>query len=259
MEPKYIKKEIDEGTAWIRFDRPEKLNAVNTEVLQELETALIACENDEQVRVVVLTGNEKAFVAGADVGAMANLSIADAYRLTDLTHRVQERLADFPRPTIAAISGIAFGAGCEIALCCDFRVAADNAILGLPEITLGIIPGGGGTQRLPRLINPSWAARMIFLGERVKASEALSIGLVDEVVEVQTLADGAGTLAHRLADMSAMAVRAAKTAMRRGLNVSLKDGLQIEQDLFCMLFGTADQKEGMAAFLEKRKPTFSGR
>lgn len=259
MEPKYIKKEINENLAWIRFDRPEKLNAVNSEVLEELEAALIDCENDEKVRVVLLTGNEKAFVAGADVGAMANQGIGDAFQLTDLTHRVQERLADFPRPTIAAISGFAFGAGCEIALCCDFRVAADNTVLGLPEITLGIIPGGGGTQRLPRLINPSRAARMILLGERIKAPEALSIGLVDTVVETQALAEEAATLANRLAKMPAMAVRAAKTAMRKGLNVSLKDGLRIEQDLFCMLFGTADQKEGMAAFIEKRKPAFSGR
>ena len=258
MNLKYIQHDAADGVAWIRFDRPKKLNAVNAEVLGELETALVACENDAKTRAVVLAGSEKAFVAGADVGAMADNSITDAYGLTDLTRRVQERLADLPKPTLAAISGFALGAGCEIALCCDFRIAADNAVLGLPEITLGIIPGGGGTQRLPRLIHPAVAARMILLGETVKADEALRIGLVDAVVEPARLTEQAQSLATRLAKMPAMAVRAAKTAMRKGLNVSLKDGLQIEQDLFCMLFGTRDQKEGMAAFMEKRKPVYTG-
>jgi len=246
------------------------MNAVNSDVLRELETAIILCEEDQQVRSVVLTGNEKAFVAGADIGHMAKASIGDAYHLTDLTMRVQERLADLPKPTIAAISGYALGAGCEIALCCDFRIAADNAILGLPEITLGIIPGGGGTQRLARLIHPGAAARMILLGETVKSSEALSIGLVDKVAEalsiglvdkvvaLSQLENEANSLSAKLARMPALAVRAAKTAMRRGLSTSLKEGLQIEQSLFCMLFGTRDQKEGMAAFIEKRKPVYKG-
>jgi enoyl-CoA hydratase/carnithine racemase len=219
---------------------------------------IIQYEEDQQVRSVVLTGNEKAFVAGADIGHMAKASIGDAYHLTDLTMRVQERLADLPKPTIAAISGYALGAGCEIALCCDFRIAAGNAVLGLPEITLGIIPGGGGTQRLTRLIKPSAAVRMILLGETVKASEALSIGLVDKVVALSQLESEASSLALKLARMPGLAVRAAKTAMRRGLSTSLKEGLQIEQSLFCMLFGTHDQKEGLAAFIEKRKPVYKG-
>ena len=254
----YIKYETKDGIAWIRFNRPSKLNAINTDVLKELEAAVIEAESDPQVKVVVLTGSEKAFVAGADVGDMVDKNIAGAYQLTDLTLQVQERLADLPKPTIAAISGFALGGGCEIALCCDFRIAADNALIGLPEITLGIIPGGGGTQRLPRLINPSTAARMILLGELVKAPEALRIGLVDTVVEPAEFDQSVESFANRLAKMPVMAVRAAKTAMRKGLNVSLKDGLQIEQDLFCMLFGTRDQKEGMTAFLNKRKPEFSG-
>ena len=158
MDFKYIKQTTVNGVGWIQFDRPEKMNAVNSDVLRELEAAVILCEENEQVRSVVLKGNQKAFVAGADIGQMAQASIGDAYRLTDLTMRVQERLADLPKPTIAAISGYALGAGCEIALCCDFRIAADNAVLGLPEITLGIIPGGGGTQRLTRLVNAGVAA-----------------------------------------------------------------------------------------------------
>ena len=139
MEESSILYEVKDRIAYIKLNRPEKMNAVNPDVLRELETAIIHCEENEQVRSVVLTGNEKAFVAGADIDHMAKASIGDAYRLADLTMRVQERLADLPKPTIAAISGYALGAGCEIALCCDFRIAADNAILGLPEITLGII------------------------------------------------------------------------------------------------------------------------
>ena len=149
MDLKYINFKTQDGISWVQFNRPEKLNAVNPDVLRDLETTLVCCEEDASIRVVVLKGNDKAFVAGADIKNMAKGDIKFAYELTDLTRRVQERLADLPKPTIAAISGFAVGAGCEIALCCDFRIAADNAILGQPEITLGIIPGGGGTQRLP--------------------------------------------------------------------------------------------------------------
>jgi enoyl-CoA hydratase/carnithine racemase len=173
--------------------------------------------------------------------------------------RVQEHLADLPIPTIAAISGYALGAGCEVALCCDFRIAADNAVFGFPEITLGIIPGGGGTQRLPRLVNLGAAARMLLIGERIKSEEAEKINLVDKVVPLADLEPEAKRLALTLSQRPALALRAAKTAMRRGLTLPLKEGLQMEQSLFCMLFGTDDQKEGMAAFMEKRKPAFKGK
>jgi enoyl-CoA hydratase len=255
----YIIQTTHDGISRIQFNRPEKRNAINPDVLLELETAIATCESDGGIRAVILTGDQKAFVAGADVNWMAQGGIPDACHLTDLTLRVQERLADLPKPTIAAISGYALGGGCEIALCCDFRIAADNALLGLPEITLGIIPGGGGTQRLPRLIHPGAAARMILLGEIIKAPEAVAIGLVDRLVPLDQLENETRSLALRLSQMPAVAVRAAKLAMRNGLNVSLKEGLQIEKNLFCMLFGTQDQKEGMAAFLEKRKPVFQGK
>lgn len=259
MELNYLKVEIEDGVCRIQFNRPEKLNAVNPDVLKELETAVAYCAENDDIRVVVLMGNDKAFVAGADIENMARGDIKNAYALTDLTMRVQERLADLPKPTIASIAGYALGAGCELALCCDFRIAADKALLGLPEITLGIIPGGGGTQRLPRLVNPGAAARMILLGEAIDAKEAKEIGLVDKVVKLDDLATATNTLASKLKKRSALAVRAAKTAMRKGLSTSLKEGLQIEQDLFCMLFGTQDQKEGMAAFMEKRKPVFKNK
>lgn len=256
---KYIKTKSVEGVCWIQFNRPEKLNAINSEVLKELEVALIQCENDDQVRVVVLSGNEKAFVAGADIDQMSKATIGDAYDLTDLTMRVQNRLADLPKPTIAAISGYTLGGGCEIALCCDFRVASDTALFGLPEITLGIIPGGGGTQRLTRLVNLGVATKMILLGQKLKTEEALSAGLIDWMCSQDELEAEVNNLCTKLIRMPAMALRAAKTAMRKGMGCSLADGLSIEQDLFAMLFGTEDQKEGMAAFIAKRRPEYKGR
>ena len=259
MDLKYINFRKRDGISWVQFNRPEKLNALNPDVLRDLEQAVATCEEDDAIRVVVLHGNEKAFVAGADIENMAKGNIRYAYELTDLTMRVQERLADLPKPTIAAISGYALGAGCELCLCCDFRIAADNAVLGQPEITLGIIPGGGGTQRLPRLVNLGAAAKMIMMGEMIKSEEAYRIGLVDKVVHLGDLEEEARKLATRLMEMPFMALRACKTAMRKGLSASLKEGLQIEQDLFCMLFGTKDKKEGMAAFMEKRKPVFKGK
>ena len=259
MDLKYILFSSGEGIGRIQFNRPDKLNAVNSDVLLDLEKVLDHCEKDETIRVIVLTGNEKAFVAGADIKDMSTGDIPFAYSLTDLTFRVQERLADIPKPTIAAVSGYALGAGCELALCCDFRIAAENAIFGQPEITLGIIPGGGGTQRLPRLVGLSEAAEMVLLGETIKADRAKNIGLVNRVVTNDRLEQETMELAGRLKKLSSIALRAAKTAMRNGLSGSLKEGLRIEQDLFCMVFGTQDQKEGMAAFMEKRKPVFTGK
>jgi len=259
MAFKYINFKKREGIAWVQFNRPEKLNALNPDVLRDLEKAVVICEEDDDIKVVVLHGNEKAFVAGADIENMAKGDIKSAYELTDLTMRVQERLADLSKPTIAAISGYALGGGCEIALCCDFRIAADTAVFGQPEITLGIIPGGGGTQRLTRLVGIGPATELVFTGEMIKADRAERIGLVNRVVPLDQLEVEAEALAYKLMEMPALAIRAAKTAMRKGLNTSLKEGLQIEQDLFCMLFGTEDQKEGMAAFIEKRNPNFKGR
>jgi acetyl-CoA acetyltransferase family protein len=206
----------------------------------------------------ITAGNEKAFVAGADIEHMAKGDIRAAYKLTDQNMGVFERLADLPKPTIAAICGYALGGGCEVALCCDFRIAAENAILGLPEITLGIIPGAGGTQRLSRLVGIGPATELIFMGEMIKADKAEQIGLIRKVVPLDQLGIEVKALANKLMERPALALRAAKAALRKGINASLKEGLQIEQDLFCMLFGTDDQKEGMAAFLEKRKRVFKG-
>lgn len=259
MDLKYINFKNRDGISWVQFNRPEKLNALNSEVLRDLEKAVATCEEDDAIKVIVLHGNEKAFIAGADVGNMAKADIKVAYKLTDLTMRVQERLADLPKPTIAAISGYALGGGCEVALCCDFRIAAENAVFGQPEITLGIIPGGGGTQRLTRLVGIGQATELVFTGEMIKADRAERIGLVSKVVPLDKLETEVKSLAVKLMERPELALRAAKTALRKGLNISLNEGLHIEQDLFCILFGTEDQKEGMAAFLDKRKPVFKGR
>jgi enoyl-CoA hydratase len=259
MDLKYIRFKERDAIGWIEFSRPEKLNAVNPDVLRDLETAVVGCEENDAIRVIVFQGNKRAFVAGADIENMAQANIKSAYALTDLTMRVQERIADLPKPTIAAISGYALGAGCEIALCCDFRIAADNAIFGLPEITMGIIPGGGGTQRLTRLVGIESAKEIIFKGEMIKAEKAKRIGLVSKVFPLKQLQAEAEALASKLMQKPALALQAAKKAINKALSTSLKEGLQIEQDLFCMLFGTEDQKEGMAAFLEKRKPIFKGK
>jgi len=259
MNFKYINFKKRDGIGWIQFNRPEKLNALNPDVLRDLEQVVATCEEDDSIRLVVLKGNDKAFVAGADIDSMATRDIRSAYEVTDLTMRVQERLADLQKPTIAAISGYALGGGCELALCCDFRIAADNAVLGQPEITLGIIPGGGGTQRLSRLVGLGLATELIFTGEMITADRAERIGLINKIVPLSQLETEVQALAFKLMKQPVLALRAAKTAIRKGLNVSLKEGLQLEQDLFCMLFGTEDQKEGMTAFVEKREPKFKGR
>lgn len=258
MEPKYISLEVRNGVGRIKFDRPEKLNAVNPEVLRQLEAALALCEADEQVGVLVLTGDEKAFIAGADLENMSEAGVRQALELTEQTMRVQERLADFPRPTIAAVAGYALGAGFEIALCCDFRIGAENAVLGLPEVGLGIIPGGGGTQRLPRLIGLAAATELVLLGARIDARRAVELGLLNKVVPLGSLEEEVNALAAQLLSKPALALTAAKVAMGRGANMALKDGLKLEQSLFAMLFGTRDRQEGISAFLEKRKPRFEG-
>ena len=215
MDLKYINFKKQDGIGWVQFNRPEKLNALNPDVFRDLETIVSCCEEDDSIRVIILAGNEKAFVAGADIEYMAKGDIRVSYELTDQNMRVFERLADLPKPTIAAISGYALGAGCEAALCCDFRIAAENAILGLPEITLGIIPGAGGTQRLPRLIGIGPATELVFMGEMIKANKAEQIGLINKVVPLDQLETEVKSLAVKLMERPALALRAAKTALRK--------------------------------------------
>jgi enoyl-CoA hydratase/carnithine racemase len=248
-----------ESACWVQFNRPDKLNVLSPEMLTNLEEGLAICEAEEDVRVVVVTGDDRAFMAGNDVRRMADGGVVGAQHTTEIVTRAQQKLANLPKPTIAAVAGYALGAGLEIALCCDFRIAADNAVLGSPEINLGIIPGGGGTQRLPRLVGLAAANKIVMLGETMTGAEAERVGLVDKVVPLDSLEDEVNALAAKLAQRPPLALRAAKAAMRSGMNGSLAEGLELEQALFSALFGTEDQREGMAAFLEKRKPSFKGR
>lgn len=253
-----IYKKLD-GLAKIKLNRAKKLNALNPGVYSELESVFMDCERDSEIKAVLITGNEKAFAAGADIDAMIDGDTTSAYRLTDQSQGVQERLAEMPKPTIAGIAGYALGGGLELALCCDIRIAADNAVMGVPEINLGIIPGGGGTQRLPRLIGTGYAAELVFLGDYILAEQAEKWGLVNKVVSLEKLESECEKLAQKLMAKSSVALRAAKASIRTGMNMGLKEGLKVEQANFCMLFGTQDQKEGMRAFLEKRKPSFVDR
>lgn len=253
-----LKFEIKDNIAWAILNRPKKLNALNPAVYEELDQILSKIESDRNVRALVITGDERAFAAGADIEHMAEGSVRDVCEFTDQGMRIQERLCNLPIPTIAAISGYCFGGGLELALCCDFRIASYTALIGLPEITLGIIPGGGGTQRLPRIVGKNVAMKMVMTGKPVDANKALEIGLVEEVVDKDALAESVNTFIGEIIKQPAIALRAAKIAVNNSTSTSLQQGIQMEKDLFSMLFGTKDQKEGMKAFIEKRKPDFKG-
>jgi len=249
---------VDDGVAVLTIDRPDALNALNGELLLELATAFDRVEGDLGVRALVITGAGRAFVAGADVSELGQLDDPFAGRETSLGGQdVMNALAALPFPTIAAINGFALGGGLELALACDLRVAAKEAKLGLPEVGLGLIPGYGGTQRLPRLIGHGRALDLVLTGRHVPADEALQLGLVNRVVD--DALDGALALARQTLRNAPIALGLAKEAMARGLDVTLPQGLEIEADLFGMVVTTQDMKEGTAAFLDKRKASFEGR
>jgi enoyl-CoA hydratase len=250
---------IEERVATIVVNRPDKRNALNAVVRREIVEALDALRDDDAVRVVVLTGaGDKAFVAGADVGEFADRS-ANEQRATMEGRRVFDEIATFPKPTIAMINGFALGGGCELALACDIRIAARSARLGQPEIKLGILPGGGGTQRLPRLIGFGRALRLILTGDMIGAEEAERIGLVDLLCDDAQLKACTLEMARSIAAHSPLALRLAKTAVRSALETPLASGLQLERELFITAFSSEDRAEGVRAFLEKRSPDFKGR
>ena len=246
----------DRGVATITVDRPEQLNALTVETLEAIEDALDEAA-DRDARVIVIAGaGDEAFVAGADISHMVDLSTPEAQAYAELGHRVADAIETFPAPTIAAVDGYAFGGGCELALACDLRVAAESAVLGQTEIDLGIIPGWGGTQRLPALVGDEVARRLIFLGERIDATEAAEVGFVGEVVADDDFEDRIDELAGELAAKPATALRAAKEALNAAGEGSAATGLALERRAWAGLFGTHDQREGMTAFLEKRDPEF---
>jgi len=247
---------VDGGIATIRLDRPP-MNALNVAVQEGLRAAAQEVTADPAVRAVIVYGGEKVFAAGADIKEMAGMSYVDMVARAPALTSAFDAIARIPKPVVAAVTGYALGGGCELALACDWRVATPDAKLGQPEINLGLIPGAGGTQRLARLVGPARAKDLIFSGRLVPADEALRIGLVDAVVPDPYAA--ARDLVSRYVDGPAAAIRAAKAAIDGGLSMDLASGLTWESQLFAALFATEDRREGMAAFVEKRPPRFTGR
>jgi enoyl-CoA hydratase len=246
--------------ATVTVNRPAALNALDAPTLNALLGVFTALAAEPRVRCVILTGaGEKAFVAGADVKAMATMTPAEAGALAAISHRVGEVIASLPAPVIAAVNGFALGGGCELALCCDFIYASRSAKFGLPEVGLGVIPGLGGTQRLPRRVGLARASELLFTGAVIDADEALRIGLVNAVLEPAALLPRVRAVADAIALRAPLAVAAAKRAAREGAELPLAAGIEHERQLFSGLFGTADQREGMSAFVEKRPATWSGK
>ena len=248
--------DVDDAIATLTVDRPESLNALNVDTLEAIEDAVAEAETQD-ARVLILTGaGEKAFIAGADISYMQDLTTPEAQAYAELGHRVADAIESFPGVTIAAVNGYAFGGGCELALACDLRVASERAVLGQTEIDLGIVPGWGGTQRLTRLVGDEIARRLIFFGERVDASDANELDLVGEVVAHDQLESHVRDMAAELAAKPAVALRTAKEALNQVQETHQHAGLAYERRAWAGLFGTHDQREGMEAFVEKRDPEF---
>jgi enoyl-CoA hydratase len=246
----------EDNVAILTINRPEVLNALNTRVLSELSTTIQAIDI-QRVRCLIITGSgSKAFGAGADISEMLNLDEKSAWAFSKMGNDIFRNIEELPIPVIAAVNGYALGGGCELAMCCDIRLASENAIFGQPETGLGITPGFGGTQRLMRLIPLGKAKEMIYATTKINASEAYTLGLVNAVYPIEKLMPAALKLAKRIAKNAPIAVRASKKAMNDGLQTDIENAIEIEERLFGSCFTSEDQKNGMTAFLEKRKPSF---
>lgn len=248
----------DRHIGLITLNRPKQMNALNDALMDELGAALLAFDADETIGCIILTGGDKAFAAGADIAAMKNLDFSQTYR-TEYISRNWEAIRRVRKPVVAAVAGFALGGGCEVAMSCDIVVAAESARFGQPEITIGVIPGAGGTQRLPRAIGKAKAMDMVLTNRWIGAAEAEAWGLVSRVVPAETLMDEAMAVAHKICEMPALAAMAAKESVNRAFESTLSDGIWYERRLFHALFGTADQREGMDAFVSKRPPRFTHR
>jgi len=252
--------ESDGPVLVVTINRPKALNALNQQVLTELLRLSDALKDSSLVRAVVLTGaGEKAFVAGADIAAMAAMQPAEALGFAELGHRVMDSLESLPQPVIAAVNGFALGGGMELAMSCDILLAAENARFGQPEVNIGVMPGFGGSQRLPRRVPFGMAAEILLSGDNLTAAEALRIGLVNRVLPQAELLTESKKLAHKIASRAPVAVAKTKQALHTSRQGSLADGNAQERQLFSELFATADQKEGMRAFLDKRPPSYQGK
>ena len=260
MEYENILVEKQEGVAIVTINRPKVLNALNAATISELHTAFERLEDDEEVRAVILTGSgEKGFVAGADISELQKVDVFSGRKLSERGMDLLFNIERLSKPVIAAINGFALGGGCEIAMACDIRIAADSAKMGQPEVNLGLIPGYGGTQRLSRLVGRGKAKQLVFTGDMVDAEEAKRIGLVDEVVPASELLEYARGLASKIASKAPLAIAAAKRSINDGIDKPLDEGCHIESMEFGQVCGTEDKDEGTKAFLEKRKPDFKGR
>lgn len=251
--------EIEGSTALVTVSRPKVLNALNHETLRELDAAMAELEKNNAVLAIILTGaGEKAFVAGADISFMQSLEPLQAREFARVGQAMFSRIENLAKPLIAAVNGFALGGGCELAMACDIRVASENAKFGQPEVTLGIMAGFGGTQRLPRLVNPGLAKEILFTGDMYDAQAALKMGLVSHVVPSADLIGFCKAMAGRIAARGPLAVRLTKEAVNQGLAMDLEKAFALEADLFGLCFTTVDRKEGLSAFLEKRKASFKG-
>jgi enoyl-CoA hydratase len=260
MEQKHLLYQVSDGIATITINRADVLNALSASTVRELGDVLATAEADDNVRVLILTGaGEKSFVSGADIAELSGLDPVAGRRTAEFGQGVFRRLETMGKPSIAAINGYALGGGCELAMSCTIRIAADTAKIGLPEVTLGVIPGYGGTQRLPRIVGRGAAMDLILTGRAIDASEAMRIGLVSQVVPLADLMETARKTALRILRNGPLAVRAAMESVDRGLDMGLERGLQVEAAMFGLLCATDDTREGLKAFLEKRKADFKGK
>ncbi len=248
----------EDGIGIITINRPKAMNALNTEVLSELGEAVAEFRYDSEVNVCIITGEGKAFVAGADIAEMAELDAVSGREFGRFGNSVFTSIEEMEKPVIAAINGFALGGGCELALACDIRLASEKAKFGQPEVGLGITPGFGGTQRLVRAVGPNKAKELIFTGKMINAMEAHAMGLVNHVYPVDSLMEEAKKMAKEIASKAPLAIQFCKRAINEGIEMDLKRGLEMESNLFGLCFSTEDQKEGMGAFLEKRKADFKG-
>jgi len=252
--------ETEGALAILYVNRPKALNALNKDTLLEMKDAITSIKDDPEIDVLIVTGaGDKSFVAGADIAFMKSLTAVEAREFGALGQEVFRMIEAMEKPSIAAVNGFALGGGCELAMCCDFRIASSKAKFGQPEVGLGITPGFGGTQRLPRLVGSGMARQMLYTADVINASEALRIGLVNNVVAPEELMDVVKGIAGRIISKGKLAVRFSKVAANEGLQTDIDRAMTIEADLFGLCFSTEDQKEGMGAFIEKRSPNFTGK
>jgi enoyl-CoA hydratase len=246
----------EDGVGIVKMSRPTAMNALNTETLGELKEAFAHLNEDDGVKVIIVTGEGKAFVAGADIGEMKDMSADEAKAFSQKGQKVFDLIAEMDKPVIAAVNGFALGGGCELAMACDIRIASEKAKLGQPEVNLGVIPGFAGTQRLSRLVGTAKAKELIFTGDMIDAQTALAIGLVNQVVAADQLMDVCMEMASKIASKGPTAVKLAKRVIDRGIEEELFNASERESDLFGKCFDSGEAKEGMTAFLEKRKPNW---